>query len=147
MPRMTMTDRSIKALHGRPGTSVDYFDARLPRFAMRITEKGNKSWIILYPHGGRFRRMALGPYPAVSLADARELATATFHLVAAGRDPAIEKHTNREAPTFADLAHEYMERHVKVRKRYFILRKARGQTRFVLFLRDHRLLHSCGSTD
>ena len=117
MPRMTMTDRSIKALQGRPGTSVDYFDARLPRFAMRITEKGNKSWIILYRHGGRLRRMTLGPYPAVSLADARELAKAAFHLVAAGRDPATEKHTNREAPTFAELAQEYMERHAKVRKR------------------------------
>jgi integrase len=117
MPRMTMTDRSIKALQGRPGFSVDYFDARLPRFAMRITEKGNKSWIILYRHGGRLRRMTLGPYPAVSLADARELAKAAFHLVAAGRDPATEKHTNREAPTFAELAQEYMERHAKVRKR------------------------------
>lgn len=117
MPRMTMTDRSMSALRGRPGTSVDYFDERLPRFAMRITERGKKSWIILYRHGGRLRRMTLGPYPAVSLADARELAKAAFHLVAAGRDPATEKHTNREAPTFAELAQEYMERHAKVRKR------------------------------
>ncbi len=64
MPRIRMTDRSVKALRPRAGDQVDYFDDRLPRFGMRVSEKGHKSWIVLYRCAGRLRRLTLGPYPA-----------------------------------------------------------------------------------
>jgi len=89
----------------------------LPRFGLRVSEKGHKAWIILYRHARRVRRLTLSPYPAVGLADARDLAKAALHLVAAGRDPGAEKKIARDDPTFDDLAREYMEHHAKVRKR------------------------------
>lgn len=77
-------DRSVKALRGHAGASVDYFDECLPRFGLRVSDTGHKSWIVFYRHARRVRRLTLGPYPAVSLVDAREMAKAALHLVAAG---------------------------------------------------------------
>jgi hypothetical protein len=60
MPRIKLTDRSAKA--DRPPTTgqIDYFDQRLPGFALRVTQYGHKSWNVLYRHGGRLRRLTLG---------------------------------------------------------------------------------------
>ena len=117
MSRIRMTDRGVKALRANSAAQVDYFDERLPGFAIRISGRGHKSWIVLYRHSGRVRRLTLGPYPALGLADARAMAKNALHLVAMGRDPAAEKQMQRRAETFAELAHEYMERHAKVHKR------------------------------
>ncbi len=117
MPRLRMTDRRLQSLRAEGPHQVDYFDERLPGFAMRVTTSGHKSWIVMYRHRGRVRRLTLGPYPALGLADARALAKEKLHDVASGRDPAAEKQSARRAETFEDLAKEYMDRHAKVRKR------------------------------
>src|SRR5262245_47745198 len=117
MPRVRMTERTLQRLRVPSIGQVDYFDQRLPGFGMRVTASGHRSWIVLYRHDGRGRRLTLGAYPALGLADARVIAKDAIHRVACGRDPAAEKQVERRAETFAELADEYMERHAKVRKR------------------------------
>jgi hypothetical protein len=53
----------------------------------------------MYRSGGRLRRLTLGTYPALSLADARQQAMTARHAVAHGEDPALHKQTLRHAPT------------------------------------------------
>lgn len=58
---------------------------------LKVTASGSKSWIFRYAFGGRERWTGLGPYPEVSLADAREAAADYRKKVRAGIDPLDEK--------------------------------------------------------
>ena len=57
---------------------------------------------------GRQRRLSLGKYPLIGLADARKAARKALAGVVQGADPAADKQARREAPTFADVAREYI---------------------------------------
>jgi len=119
MPRIRFTDRSIQAVQPPPSGQAEYFDAngRLPGFGLRVSASGRKSWVVLYRSGGRPRRLTLGPYPLLGLADARSKAKAALAVVVSGGDPAAAKRADRDAPTFAELVEVYLERHAKPRKR------------------------------
>jgi integrase len=71
----------------------------------------------MYRSGGRLRRLTLGTYPTLSLADARQQAMAARHTVALGGDPAGEKQALRTTPTVTDLATQYLEIYAKVHKK------------------------------
>ncbi len=55
----------------------------------------NRSWLFRFQLGAKERRMGLGSYPAVGLADAREKAAGARKLVAAGQDPIAERDAQR----------------------------------------------------
>ncbi len=89
----------------------------LPGFGLRITENGIRTWVVMYRMGGRARRLTVGRYPALSLADARALARDAMHEVAKGNDPGAAKAARRRSPeperhTFADAAEDFLRRHV-----------------------------------
>ena len=65
MPRIRFNGRTLKSLKAPVSGQLDYFDERIPGFGLRITSSGHRSWIVLYRHGGRLRRLTLGPYPAL----------------------------------------------------------------------------------
>jgi integrase len=97
---------------------VEYFDAAFPGLALRITDKGRKSWSLFYRLNGRLRRFTIGRYPAIKPAQARRDAIAALERVRQGIDPAEEKRTRRdtrspEVETFDALARDYLDRHVK----------------------------------
>ena len=71
----------------------------------------------MYRLEGRLRRLTLGAFPRLGLADARDQARKALHEVAKGVDPAAEKKTGRKAETFAELAAEFLERHAKQHNR------------------------------
>jgi integrase len=59
--------------------------------ALIVQPSGAKSWAIRYRHNGTSRKLTLGPYPRLGLADARKLAKEAHGEIARGRDPAGEK--------------------------------------------------------
>ena len=72
----------------------------------RIKPSGAKSWVLRVVFDGRRHDVGLGPYPKISLAEAR-LAAADHHtLIAQGRNPLAEK-VNGDLPTFAEAAELY----------------------------------------
>jgi integrase len=90
----------------------------MPGFGLRVSQGGKKTWNVFYRNGeGLSRRLALGTYPVLSLADARGQAAAELHEVQLGNDPADAKQERRQADTFDDLALLYLERHAKPNKR------------------------------
>lgn len=80
-------------------------------FGVRVHPSGSKTWIYRYRYAGKLKRMSLGQYPAVSLAEAR-----TRHQKAQG------KHREHRDPqggieTVEELAALYIERHAKKKKK------------------------------
>ena len=104
MPRMFLTDRSVAGLKPTPGKQIDYFDERMPGFGLRVSPSGHRAWIVLYRVGRRVRRLTLGSYPVLSLADARLKGKLAMSEVIQGADPAAEKRAERRAETFGELA-------------------------------------------
>ncbi len=117
MPKMKLTARGVENIKPPTAGQVDYWDTSPPGFGLRVSPTGRKSWVLMYRHGGRKRRLTIGTYPSIPLAAARERAIAALSDVAQGQDPAGIKQAERRADTFAELAEDYMRRHAMVRKR------------------------------
>src|ERR1700720_352365 len=75
---------------------------------------GSKLWRFRYRFGGRENMLALGAYPAVSLADARSKREQARRLLADGKDPSVKKKLDKIAAataaqsTFGAVATEYL---------------------------------------
>jgi integrase len=80
---------------------------------LEISPKGGKWWRFKYWFGGKERRMSLGVYPDVSLADARERREEARRKVAAGVDPGEQRKAEATAlvetteNTFEAIAREW----------------------------------------
>src|SRR6516225_9914841 len=83
------------------------------------TEKpGGKSWVFRFQLDGKRRDMGLGPYPDISLAEARRKATEHRKLRHDGIDPLEAKKAQRQAQrlsvargrTFRETAEEFVSR-------------------------------------
>lgn len=94
-----------------------FFDSKLTGLAIRVSHTGRKVWEVGFRIDGQFRRKDLGLFPAVTLADARQLAQEALLMAARGEDPRTERRERRAALTFAKLAEEYLEKHAKPNKR------------------------------
>jgi integrase len=113
MPRppkntLQFTDRSIRAIRST-ADRVDYMDPTLRGFGLMVRPSGTKTFFLRYRRGRIERRLTLGDYPTISLARARKLAQEFLGLVAAGDDPQADRHEQRQAMTFGDLASAYLE--------------------------------------
>src|SRR5262245_41826798 len=56
-------------------------------FGIRVSPSGARSWVLVYHFGGRSRRMTLGSYPAMGLADAHIKLAQARKLLQNGVDP------------------------------------------------------------
>ena len=95
MAEDALTDLSIKGLKPRGNTIYDTFDSKVPGFAIRVFPSGSKSFVLLYRVQGRLRRLTLGRYPVLTLAEAPKLAHRALNGVAHGADPQQKKSEER----------------------------------------------------
>jgi integrase len=85
---------------------------------LEIMPNGSKYWRMKYRFAGKEKRLALGVYPEVSLAQAREGRDEARKLLAAGQDPSeTKKETKRKRVVNAEnnleaVAREWHEHHV-----------------------------------
>lgn len=91
----------------------DYSDTLVRGLQLRVTAQGSKSWALRYTRksDGRRRRVTLGPVVALGLEEARDLAKDHLASISRGADPAAGVSDRREAPTFEELAADWIERH------------------------------------
>ena len=76
---------------------------------------GARSWAFRHRVGGKPRKLTIGRYPAIGLAEARQAARQAAQAVALGKDPAGDKRQAREeAPrlTVSAQVREYHKRHL-----------------------------------
>ncbi|HUN85156.1 MAG TPA: integrase arm-type DNA-binding domain-containing protein [Terracidiphilus sp.] len=62
-----------------------------------VMPEGGRLWRWKYRHEGKEKLMAFGPYPAVTLAKAREMHVAARQLLASGVDPMEQRKAERDA--------------------------------------------------
>ena len=85
----------------------------------RADKTGAITFSFRYRNGAARRRITLGRYPAMSLADARAAAGRVRERVRIGNDPQADRRNQREATselTFNALADSYLERYAKLQK-------------------------------
>lgn len=120
MPKLTkrLVDQAEGPDPDGTKNQVIFWDDEVSGFGLRVTKAGTKSYIIQYRNSaGRSRRTTLGKHGQLTPEQARKLAKARLGDVAHGRDPAEEKLNDRQAPTVADLAADYLVRHAIPNKR------------------------------
>jgi integrase len=99
MPRRTLTAETIGRI--KPGaTRLEVADAVLPGLRLIIQPSGARSFAVRTRVGGKTAKLTLGPWPAIDLAKARELARAKLQEIATGIDP---RQAEREAAQAARL--------------------------------------------
>src|SRR3990172_6491594 len=79
---------------------------------LKVTDSGARSWIFRFKTGGRARDMGLGPYPEISLAEAREKAADARKLTRQGIDPIEARKADGRAAngmTFDKAAAAYIQ--------------------------------------
>lgn len=99
MPKLTekpLTDREVK--NAKPDTTkkVTKLSDGGGLFLL-VTAAGGKLWRFQYRFDGKQKLLALGPYPAVSLADARQRREEARKLLANGIDPSDVKKAQKQA--------------------------------------------------
>jgi hypothetical protein len=78
----------------------------------RVIAPGKAQWSYRYRVHGKEREMSLGPYPEVSIAEARDRHTdLRKRVIVDGADPARERRAPAVTPTFGDLADEHIAAH------------------------------------
>ena len=98
-PKMPLTDTACKKAtcpDGRP--SVRLADEKA--LYLEVTAAGGKYWRWKYRHGGKEKRLALGVYPDVSLAQAREARDDARKLLKDGTDPGQLRREAKAASAF-----------------------------------------------
>ena len=92
---MPLTDRAIK--NAKPDKKPQrLFDGG--GLYLEIAPAGGRWWRFKYRFGGKEKRLSLGVYPDVSLADARGRREAARKLLAAKIDPSEQRKADRRGP-------------------------------------------------
>jgi integrase len=110
VPRRTLTAASIDRIKPPASGQVEHFDKGFPGLALRISYGGGKSFVFFYRVGGKLRRMTLGTYPAISLAQAREAWRQARQEVATGRDPAKVRKQETPGSNLEAVARDWLKR-------------------------------------
>ena len=105
---MPLTDTALRAIKPT-GKTQKLFDGY--GLYLIVTPKGSRSWRLKYRFQGKEKLISLGPYPLVSLKEARERATTARKTLEGGTDPsALRKQAkNRTQNTFELVAREWHE--------------------------------------
>jgi integrase len=110
-----LTDRQIKTVR----TEQPLMLADGKSLYLRVWPEGSKSWIFRYQRHRSRHDLGLGPYPDITLAEARRLATEQRRLCLAGQDPLAARRAVQgtirakalKTMTFAECAERYMDAH------------------------------------
>ena len=117
---MRFTNRGIQALKPKAERYEVWEDGRTG-LGVRVAPSGRKSFVYIYRFNGKARRMTLGAYPKIGLADARVLHAKAKQQRERGIDPGTEhiakRRAERDAETVRELVEEYLDKHARPNKR------------------------------
>lgn len=117
-----LTDTFLRAVRAPPSGRIEYADQSCRGLNWRITAAGARSWSYRYraPVTGKLSRATIGPYPEVSLSEARTAADDLRKVVAAGGNPSeAKRQAKRDAPgrTFKALSDRYLAEYARRQKK------------------------------
>lgn len=115
MPKLTK--RLIEALEPE---KADYaiWDSEITGFAVKVTPKGKKAYILKYRNAeGRQRKATIGHHGQITCENARQIASEWFLKVSKGLDPVSDKRSLKTSPTVSELCDRYLDEHSRVYKK------------------------------
>jgi integrase len=118
--RFPFTEPRLTRLPKPERGDVVYHDATTRGLAVRVRPSGTRTFFVMArPRGTAARpvRATIGPFPTVTLAEARRRAAAILGDLAKGADPTQAGRRHRKASTFADLSARWLTEHAFVHKR------------------------------
>jgi integrase len=98
--------------NARP-TERDYKLTDFDGLYLLVRTNGSRLWRFAYRFGGKQKQIALGAYPEVTLAEARDRREAARKLLASGKDPSVERRLEKIAKaaggnTFREVTEEFL---------------------------------------
>ena len=96
---------------------VFVWDREVRGFAVKVTPKGARVYVLQYSRNNRDRRVTIGRHGDVTAEEARTAALSLRGLIARGGDPAAERDRERAIPTMRVLAERYMAEHAIPKKK------------------------------
>jgi integrase len=112
--KKALTNKTLEALKPT-GKRYAVHDTHCPGLVVRVNANGTKTFAAIYRYGLKQRRLTLGPYPVISLAEARDKARAAFREVLEGVDPqAVRRRKNMNLREGVDA---FIEQYAKPRNR------------------------------
>jgi integrase len=110
--RVLATDRELKAAAATQGRA-DFRIKGAPALQLRVTTRGTKTWALAYksPLTGKWSKTAIGTYPDMGLAEAKDRAQEVSVAVRKGADPVHDKRRRSLLESFEDLSCAYMHEH------------------------------------
>jgi integrase len=112
---MALTDTAIR--NAKPKERPYKLGDSLGLFLL-VQPSGGKLWRMKYRLAGKEKKLGLGTYPAIGLADARAARDEARNLLANGGDPSLEKQRSKQrahmnaSNLFDDIAREYIAKRV-----------------------------------
>lgn len=107
---MALTDKAIRNLKPK---DTPYKKSDGEGLHLRVMPEGSKLWRLAYRFAGKQKTMALGSYPVVTLAMAREFKAEAKRLLAQGVDPSAKRKADKRAAaaarTFGEVADEWFD--------------------------------------
>jgi hypothetical protein len=71
VPKIAMTDVSVRALQPPETGRNMFWDKSFPGFGLRISQGGAKAWVMIDPRSRRRTKETIGRYPVIDLKTAR----------------------------------------------------------------------------
>lgn len=111
---MALADAAIRGAKPIEGRTVKLSDGG--GLQLWVMPTGSRLWNLAYRFAGKQRKLAIGPYPQITLKEARNRRDAAKQQLDAGLDPSRQKQlaklaaANDQANTFAALASELLEK-------------------------------------
>lgn len=118
-----LTEKAVEKYAPRP-TRYEVHDTYLTGLSLRVTERGKKSWYVIYRLAGtgdggtkgKLNRVKIGDYPLMGLTGARSAAKDYLEPAEHGRDARLERAAERETEqtrTFEAVFRRFVQIHVK----------------------------------
>ena len=134
--KLNFTKKALAVLPGSTnGQRVYYYDSATRGLALAVSPAGKKTFILYRKIGGRPERVSIGPWPDLTIDQARDRAAELNGLIARGENPAAKRRIVREEMTLGELFSTYLEHHAKPHKKSWL----DDQEAFNLHLADWKL--------
>jgi integrase len=108
LPKNALTAAAVARIKLPKRGQDDHFDKGYPGLALRLSYGGARTWVYVFRLHGKLRRMTLGRYPSMSLAQAREAWRDARTLIAKGENPARARPAT--ADSFAAITEDWLKR-------------------------------------
>lgn len=126
---MRLTDRSVRSLKAKKNRRLRVFDSIAPGLVLQVTPAGAKSFYFVFREPKqRPQWLRLGDAPALSLADARDIANSERSILAAGKNPITERQKAIEAAAEAKRQEQSEKRFPDLARAFVDELRADGKT-------------------